>query len=57
MNGSAASAAYLILAVFLGGVAIGVLAMVAMTVPKQERREDRHLSLSGSHVVPRSWRR
>jgi len=44
MNGSAASVAYLILAVFLGGVAIGVVAMVAVAV----RREDRLYSLSGA---------
>jgi hypothetical protein len=73
MNGSAASVAYLILAVFLGGVAIGVVAMVAVGV----RREDREYSLSGaatspgvggarrltgfgsagSHYLPRNWRR
>jgi hypothetical protein len=73
MNGSAASVAYLILAVFLGGVAIGVVAMVAVAV----RREDRLYSLSGaapgpgpggarwltgfggagSHYRPRHWRR
>jgi hypothetical protein len=44
MNGSAASVAYLILAVFLGGVAIGVVAMVAVAV----RREERYFSLSGA---------
>jgi hypothetical protein len=43
MGGSAVSVAYLILAVFLGGVAIGVVAMVAVAV----RREDRYFSLSG----------
>lgn len=73
MNGSAASVAYLILAVFLGGVAIGVVAMVAVAV----RREDRLYSLSGaapgpgaggarwltgfggegSHHLPRNWQR
>ncbi len=37
MAGSAAPVAYLILAVFLGGVTIGVVAMVAVAV----RREDR----------------
>jgi hypothetical protein len=44
MSGSAASVAYLILAVFLGGVAIGVVAMVAVAV----RKEDRRYSLSGA---------
>lgn len=73
MNGSAASVAYLILAVFLGGVAIGVVAMVAVAV----RREDRLYTLSvgapsagaggarwltgfggaGWHQRPRSWGR
>jgi len=68
---SAASAAYLILAVFLGGVALGVVAMVAVAV----RKEDRLYSLSGaapgaaargarwltrfggsgSHYRPRGW--
>jgi len=72
MSGSAASVAYLIITVFLGGVALGVVAMVAVAV----RREDRHFSLSGaapgavargarrltgfggsgSHLLPRSWR-
>lgn len=42
MNGSAAAVAYLILAVFLGGVAIGVVAMVAVAV----RQEDRMYTLS-----------
>ena len=69
MSGSAAAVAYLILAVFLGGVAIGVVAMVAIAV----RKEDQLYSLSsaapgaaargarwltgfggaGSHVLPR----
>jgi hypothetical protein len=73
MNGSAASVAYLILAVFLGGVAVGVVAMVAVAI----RREDGQYSLSGaapspgasgarwltgfggagSHYLPRNWRR
>jgi hypothetical protein len=44
MSGSAASVGYLILAVFLGGVALGVVAMVAIAV----RREDRYYSLSGA---------
>lgn len=71
MNGSAAWVAYLILAVFLGGVTLGVVAMVAVAV----RREDRLFSLSdaapgaaargarrltrfggaGSHFRPRGW--
>ncbi len=72
MSGSsAASVAYLILAVFLGGVALGMVAMVAIAV----RREDRRYSLSGaapgaaargarwltrfggagSHFRPRGW--
>ena len=44
MSSSAASVAYVILAVFLGGAALGVVAMVAVAV----RREDRHFSLSGT---------
>ena len=44
MTGSAVSVAYLVLAVFLGGVALGVVAMVAVAV----RKEDRRYSLSGS---------
>jgi len=44
MSGSAAAVAYLILATFLGGVALGVLAMIAVAV----RREDRRFSLSGA---------
>jgi len=44
MSGSAASVAYLILAAFLGGFALGVVAMVAVAV----RREDRAFSLSGA---------
>jgi hypothetical protein len=71
MNGSAAAVAYLILAVFLGGVVIGVVAMVAVAV----RQEDRMYTLSegapgagaggarwltgfggaGWHQRPRSW--
>ncbi len=71
MSGSAASVAYLILAVFLGGVSLGVVVMVAVAV----RREDRLYSLSGaapgaaargtrwltrfggtgSHFRPRGW--
>ena len=72
MGGSSAAAvAYLILSVFLGGVTLGVIAMVAVAV----RREDRLYSLSGaapgaaargarfltrfggagSHYRPRGW--
>jgi hypothetical protein len=71
MSGSAASVAYVILATFLSGVVIGVVAMVAVAV----RREDRLYSLSGaapgaaargtrrltrfggagSHFRPRDW--
>jgi hypothetical protein len=48
MNGSAASVAYLILAVFLGGVVIGVIAMTAIAV----RKEDRRYSLSEAAPTP-----
>ena len=71
MSGSAASVAYLILAVFLSGVTLGVVAMVSVAI----RREDRLFSLSGaapgaaargarrltrfggagSHFQPRGW--
>ena len=71
MSGSAASVAYLILATFLGGVTLGIVAMVAIAI----RREDRLYSLSGaapgaaargarfltrfggagSHFRPRGW--
>ncbi len=71
MNGSAAWVAYLILAAFFGGVTLGVVAMVAIAV----KREDRLYSLSGaapgaaargtrfltrfggagSHFRPRGW--
>ncbi len=44
MSGSAASVAYMIMAVFFGGVALGVVAMVAVAV----RKEDRLYSLSGA---------
>lgn len=44
MSGSAASVAYMILAVFFGGVALGVVAMVAVAV----RKEDRLFSLSSA---------
>ena len=44
MSGSAASVAYLILATFLGGVTLGVVAMVAIAI----KREDRLYSLSGA---------
>ena len=71
MGGSAAAVAYLILATFLGGVTLGVVAMVAIAI----KREDRLYSLSGaapgaaargarflirfggagSHFRPRGW--
>ena len=71
MNGSAASVAYLILATFRGGVTLGIVAMVAIAI----RREDRLYSLfgaapgaaargarfltrfggAGSHYRPRGW--
>ena len=71
MNGSAASVAYLILATFLGGITLGIIAMVAIAI----KREDRLYSLSGaapgaaargarfltrfggagSHYRPRGW--
>ena len=41
---SAASVAYLILATFLGGVTLGVVAMVAVAI----KREDRLYSLDGA---------
>ena len=44
MSSNGASVAYLILAVFLGGVTLGVIAMVAVAV----RKEDRRFSLSGA---------
>ncbi len=44
MNGSAISAAYLILPLILGGFTLGVLVMVAVAV----RKEDRRFSLSGA---------
>ncbi len=37
MSGSAAAVAYLILAVFLGGVSIWVVAMVAIAVRKEDQ--------------------
>jgi hypothetical protein len=43
MSGSAASVGYFILAAFFGGVTLGVVAMVAIAI----RREDRRYSLSG----------
>jgi hypothetical protein len=71
MGGSAATVAYLILATFLGGVTLGIVAMVAIAI----KREDRLYSLSGaapgaaargarfltrfggagSHYRPRGW--
>jgi hypothetical protein len=55
MNGSAASVAYWILPLILGVLAIGVLAMVALAV----RREDRKYSLFGAApgVATRATRR
>ena len=44
MSGSAASVAYLIVATFFGGFWLGVVAMVAVAV----RKEDRRFSLSGA---------
>jgi hypothetical protein len=44
MNGGAAAAGFIYLAIFLGGVVLGVIAMVAVSV----RREDRLFSLSGA---------
>jgi hypothetical protein len=44
MSGNAAAVAYLILTAFFGGVALGVVAMVAVAV----RKEDRLFSLSGA---------
>ena len=44
MSGSVAAAGFFFLAIFLGGVTIGVVAMVALAV----RREDRRFSLSGA---------
>jgi hypothetical protein len=48
MNGSAASVAYWILSLALGGIAVGVLAMVAVAV----RREDRRFSLYSTAPGP-----
>ena len=44
MSGSAASVGYFILAAFFGGDTLGVVAMVAIAV----KREDRQYSLSGA---------
>ena len=44
VSGSAASVAYLVMAVFFGGCAFGVVAMVAVAV----RKEDRQFSLSAA---------
>ena len=44
MSSSGASVAYLILATFFGGFWLGVVAMVAVAV----RKEDRRFSLSGA---------
>ena len=71
MSSSAASVGYFILAAFFGGVTLGVVAMMAIAI----RREDRQYSLSGaapgaaargarrltrfggagSHYRPRGW--
>ena len=71
MSGSAASVGYFILAAFFGGVTLGVMAILAIAI----RREDRRYSLSGaapgaaargarwltrfggsgSHYRPRGW--
>jgi hypothetical protein len=48
MSGSGASVAYLILATFFGGFWLGVIAMVAVAV----RKEDRLFSLSGAAPGP-----
>ena len=71
MTGSAASVAYLILAVFLGGVVLGAVAMVAVAIKREDRlytlsgaapgaaaRGARWLTRfggSGSHFRPRGW--
>jgi hypothetical protein len=47
LSGSAASVAYLVMAVFFGGCAFGVVAMVAM-VAVAVRKEDRQFSLSAA---------
>jgi hypothetical protein len=68
---SAAAVAYLILAVFLGGVTLGIVAMVAVAVRKEDRlyslsgaapgaaaRGARYLTRfggAGSHFRPRGW--
>lgn len=71
MTGSGVSVAYFILAAFFGGVTLGIIAMVAIAI----NREDRLYSLSGpapgaaargarwitrfggsgSHFRPRNW--
>ncbi len=73
MAGSAASAGYVFLAVFMSGAVVGVIAMVAIAI----RKEDRRYSLlgaapgvaargvrrltgfggSGAGFVPRGWGR
>jgi hypothetical protein len=71
MSGSAASVAYLILATFLGGVTLGIVAMVAIAIKREERlyslsgaapgaaaRGARFLTRfggAGSHFRPRGW--
>lgn len=44
MTGSGVSVAYFILAAFFGGVTLGIVAMVAIAI----KREDRLYSLSGA---------
>jgi hypothetical protein len=73
MAGSAASAGYVFLAVYMSGAVVGVIAMVAMAI----RKEDRRYSLwgvapgaaargvrrltgyggAGGRFVPRGWGR
>lgn len=71
MGGSAASVAFLILATFLGGVTLGVVAMVSVAIKKEDRlysldgaapgaaaRGARFLTRfggAGTHHRPRGW--
>jgi hypothetical protein len=71
MGGSAASVAFLILATFLGGVTLGVVAMVSVAIKKEDRlysldgaapgaaaRGARFLTRfggAGAHHRPRGW--
>ena len=50
LSSSAASVLYLTLAVFFGGLALGMVAMVAVAV----RKEDRQFSLSGAVLAQES---